>query len=133
MSVRRDRTVRVVLPPEAEPVARLALAEARLRGLAAAEEYRVIADRLYRAGVRDLPSGLLLDWIEATVATDYEELLRLRSLGEHLCGSIAAGDIAGAAWRLASELDVASRQRLIDGLERMNDLDDTQTGDNDRT
>lgn len=94
-----------------------------MRGLAAAEEYRVIADRLYRAGIRDLPSGVLIEWIEATVAIEYEELVRLRALGEQLTGAVVMGDLASAAWLLASDLDRTSRQRLIDGLERLNHLD----------
>ena len=126
MSVRRDATGRssgVRLPDEAEPVAWHALSECRLRGLAAAEEYRVIADRLYRVGFRDLASGALIEWIEATVADRDEELLRLRQLGERLHGAIAAGDVAQAAWHLASNLDHHSRQRLIDGLQRLQDSD----------
>lgn len=130
MSVRRDGVAGAVLPEDVASVAWLALAESRLRGLAAAEEYRVIAERLYRAGFRDLPSGALIEWIEATVAHEYEQLLRLRSLGEQLAGAIVGGDLARAAWLLASDLDCDSRQRLIDGLQRMNHLecDAAQTG-----
>ena len=55
------------MPEAGLPVARQALAESRLRGLPAAEEYRVISDRLYRSGIRDLPPGVLIDWIERAV------------------------------------------------------------------
>lgn len=123
MSLRRNDAVKAIIPPEAARVAWLALAEARLRGLAAAEEYRVIADRLYRAGFRDLPSGALLDWIETTVAGEYERLLALRALGERLFGAIVNDDLAQAAWLLASELDRASRDRLIAGLQRLDHVE----------
>lgn len=113
----------MALSAESANVAWLALAEARVRGLAAAEEYRVIADRLYQSGVRDLPSGALIEWIEATVASEYEELLRLRSLGEQLARAVATGDLARVAWQLGSELDTDSRRRLIDGLEHIDRLE----------
>lgn len=122
MSVRRDAAADAALPDGAEPVARLALAECRLRGLPAAEEYRVIADRLYRSGFRDLPPGLLVEWIERAVAADYERLLRLRALGERLCAAIAADDVATAGWLLGSELDPAARARLVAGLQRIDQL-----------
>jgi hypothetical protein len=112
-----------LLPEAAVPVARLALAESRLRGLPAAEEYRVISDRLYRSGVRDLPPGVLIDWIEATVEVDYEHFLALRELGQRFHAAIAAGDLAQAAWSLAADLDCEARQRLIDGLSRLNELE----------
>ena len=80
-----------------------ALAETRLRGLPAAEEYRVIADRLYRRGIRDLPPGALLAWIEDAVADDYERLLRLRAFGDQLHEAIAADDPGRAAWLLACD------------------------------
>jgi hypothetical protein len=122
MSVRRGEDVRALqreLPDDAGAVAWLALRESRLRGLAAAEEYRVIADRLYRAGFRDLPSGALLAWIESTVAECYEELLALRSLGDRLNRAIAAGDLAQAAWIAASDLEDDALRRLIAGLQRL--------------
>jgi hypothetical protein len=112
------------LPSEASEVARVALAETRLRGLPAAEEYRVIADRLYRCGIRDLPPGALLDWIDDAVAADYERLLQLRALGDQLHEALASGDAARAAWLLACELDHPARARLIAGVQRLNDLDD---------
>ncbi|MGH9176027.1 MAG: hypothetical protein ACRD1H_16795, partial [Vicinamibacterales bacterium] len=82
MSVRRNRPTGATMPDTALPVARQALFESRLRGLPAAEEYRVISDRLYRSGVRDLPPGALIDWIERTVEEEYERFLELRALGE---------------------------------------------------
>jgi hypothetical protein len=124
MSVRRNRQPAATIPEAGLPVARQALAESRLRGLPAAEEYRVVSDRLYRSGVRDLPPGALIDWIEQAVEVDYERFLALRALGERFHASIAAGDLAQAAWTLAAELDPAARQRLIDGLVRLNALDD---------
>jgi hypothetical protein len=123
MSVRGQQPRHSTLPPEAEPTARQALAEARLRGLAAAEEYRLIADRLYRAGFRDLPSGGLVHWIEETVAADYERLLALRALGERLHTAVAAGDLARAAWLLACEMDPGARLRLLDGVRRLTEID----------
>ncbi len=127
MSVRRNRQTGAVIPEAALPVARQALAESRLRGLPAAEEYRVISDRVYRSGVRDLPSGALIDWIEQAVESDYEHFLALRALGERFHSAIAAGDLAQAAWTLATDLDNVSRQRLIDGLLRLNELDNQQS------
>lgn len=123
MSVRRNRQTGATIPEAGLPVARQALAESRLRGLPAAEEYRVISDRLYRSGVRDLPPGVLIDWIEHAVEADYEHFLTLRALGERFHAAIAAGDLAQAAWTLATDLDPAARQRLIDGLVRLNALD----------
>lgn len=112
------------LPTDAARIARQALAESRLRGLPAAEEYRVIADRLYRGGYRDLPAGALLAWIEHAVAADYERLLRLRAFGDELHAALAAGDTARVALRLAAELDGATRAWLIDELCRLNDVVD---------
>src|SRR4051812_27833118 len=86
------------LAEAAIPIALQALRESRLRGLPAAEEYRVIIDRLYRHGFRDLPPGALLAWIEETVAQEYERLLELRALGDRLFGAVAAGDLPRAAW-----------------------------------
>jgi hypothetical protein len=125
MSVRRDQpqTLRAQLPDEAVGVARQALAESRLRGLPAAEEYRVVADRLYRHGIRDLPPGTLVAWIEQEVADDYERFLRLRALGDQLSAAVAAGDLARAAWLLACELDPDSRRRLMDGIRRLNEVE----------
>ena len=123
MSVRRNRQNIVALPEAALPVARQALAESRLRGLPAAEEYRVISDRLYRSGVRDLPPGVLIEWIERSVGENYEQYLNLRALGERFHAAIAAGDLAQAAWTLAADFDPSTRQRLIDGLQRLNDLE----------
>jgi hypothetical protein len=124
MSQQRSRTPLSSLPADAAEVARVALSETRLRGLPAAEEYRVIADRLYRRGIRDLPPGALLAWIDDAVAADYERLLQLRALGDQLHEALAAGDPARAAWLLACELDNAARERLIAGVRRLNDLDD---------
>ena len=104
-------------------MARRALSETRLRGLSAAEEYRVIADRLYRAGFRDMPPGALIDWIERTVATEYEHFLEVRALGDRLCAAIAEGDHARAAWEIACELDPDSRGRLIDGIRKLNEIE----------
>jgi hypothetical protein len=112
------------LPADAVEVARVALSETRLRGLPAAEEYRVIADRLYRHGIRDVPPGALLAWIDDAVAEDYERLLQLRALGDQLHEALAAGDPARAAWLLACELDNAARERLIAGVRRLTELDD---------
>jgi hypothetical protein len=123
MSVRRDRQTGATIPESGLPVARQALAESRLRGLPAAEEYRVISDRLYRAGIRDLPPGVLIDWIERAVEEDYEHFLELRALGERFHAAIATGDLVRAAWTLGAELDVDARQRLIDGLARLNELE----------
>jgi hypothetical protein len=123
MSVGRPHSTDTLLPAAAVAVARQALDESRLRGLPAAEEYRVIADRLYRAGFRDLPSGTLIAWIEATVESDYERLLTLRALGERIFSHIAAGDLAGAGWVIACELDPDSRKRLIDGIQRLNEIE----------
>jgi hypothetical protein len=124
MSQQRSRTPLSSLPADAVEVARVALAETRLRGLPAAEEYRVIADRLYRRGIRDLPPGALLAWIDDAVAADYERLLQLRALGDQLHEAVAAGDPARAAWLLACELDSAARERLIAGVRRLNELED---------
>jgi hypothetical protein len=123
MSVRRNQQEQNTLHAEATEVARHALAECRLRGLPAAEEYRVVADRLYRSGFRDLPPGALLAWIEDTVASEYERFLKLRALGDRFHGAIARGDLAQAAWTLATELDSCARQRLIDGISRLNDIE----------
>ena len=127
MSVRRDRyqphPIATILPPEAIPVARRALGETRLRGLSAAEEYRVIADRLYRGGFRDMPPGAVIAWIEETVQAEYEHFLEVRALGDRLCAALSAGDHARAAWEIACELDPDSRQRLIDGLRRLNEVE----------
>lgn len=125
MSVRRPHSTETLLPPPAVAVAREALDESRLRGLPAAEEYRVIADRLYRAGFRDLPSGTLIAWIEATVESEYERLLSLRALGERIYSRVAAGDLASASWEIACELSPESRKRLIDGLQRLNEIDES--------
>jgi hypothetical protein len=111
------------LPDEATAVARQALHESRLRGLPAAEEYRVIADRLYRHGIRDLPPGALLHWIERSVAQEYEQLLTLRAFGERLHGAIAAGDLAQAAWLLISELPAESRAKLAAGMQALDNLE----------
>ena len=123
MSVRRNRQTGATIPEAGLPVARQALAESRLRGLPAAEEYRVISDRLYRSGIRDLPPGVLIDWIEHAVEADYERYIELRALGERFHAAIAAGDLAQAAWTLGAGLDRDTRQRLIDGLIRLNDLE----------
>ncbi len=123
MSVRRNRQTGATIPEAGILVARQALAESRLRGLPAAEEYRVISDRLYRSGIRDLPPGALIDWIERTVEVEYERFIELRALGERFHAAIAAGDLAQAAWSLGAELDRESRRRLIDGLIRLNDLE----------
>ena len=128
MSQQRSRTPLSSLPAEALSVARLALVETRLRGLPAAEEYRVIADRLYRGGCRDLAPGALLTWIEDAVAEDYERLLRLRAFGDQLHEAIAAGEAGRAAWLLACELDSPARERLIAGLQRLNELDTEPQG-----
>jgi hypothetical protein len=124
MSVRRNRPTSASLPEGSIVVARQALAESRLRGLPVAEEYRVISDRLYRSGVRDVPPGVLIDWIESTVEADYEHFLNLRELGQKFYAAIAAGDTAHAAWSLAEDLDREARQRLIDGLIRLNEIED---------
>ncbi|MEX1158571.1 MAG: hypothetical protein WEC79_06560 [Thermomicrobiales bacterium] len=123
MSVRRNHPTGATIPDAGLRVATQALAESRLRGLPAAEEYRVISDRLYRSGVRDLPPGVLIEWIERAVEADYERFLELRALGERFHASIAAGDLAQAAWTLGADLDHAARQRLIDGLVRLNELE----------
>jgi hypothetical protein len=125
MSVRRDQPppLRTLLPADAVAVARRALTESRLRGLPAAEEYRIVADRLYRHGFRDLPSGALVAWIEQEVEADYERFLRLRALGDQLNAAVAAGDLARAAWLLACELDPDARRRLIDGIRRLNEVE----------
>ena len=123
MSVRRNRQTAATIPDAGLPVARQALAESRLRGLPAAEEYRVISDRLYRSGVRDLPPGALIDWIERAVEAEYEHFIELRALGERFHAAIAAGDLAQAAWTLGADLDRNTRQRLIDGLTRLNQLE----------
>ncbi|HUG14667.1 MAG TPA: hypothetical protein VMM78_06570 [Thermomicrobiales bacterium] len=123
MSVRRNPHAQTTLHPDATDLARQALAECRLRGLPAAEEYRVIADRLYRAGFRDLPPGRLLAWIEESVSVNYERFIELRALGDRFLGSIARGDLAQAAWTLAAELDSEARQRLIDGIIRLNEIE----------
>jgi hypothetical protein len=124
MSLRRDRQCTATIPEAGLPVAQQALAESRLRGLPAAEEYRVISDRLYRSGVRDLPPGALIDWIEHEVEADYEHFLALRALGERFHAAIASGNLARAAWTLAADLDPDARQRLIDGLIRLNEIDE---------
>jgi hypothetical protein len=124
MSVRRNQPTGATLPDGALPIARQALAESRLRGLPVAEEYRVISDRLYRSGFRDLPPGVLVEWIERAIEEDYERFLELRALGERFFAAIAAGDLAQAAWTLAADLDRDARQRVIDGLRRLNELDD---------
>ena len=123
MSVRRDGSIQTLLPAGALPVARQALAESRLRGLPAAEEYRVVADRLYRQGFRDLPSGSLISWIEQEVEDDYERFLYLRSLGDQINAAVAAGDLARAAWLLACEIEPDSRRRLADGIRRLNEVE----------
>ena len=123
MSVRRNRQTGAMIPEAGLPVARQALAESRLRGLPAAEEYRVISDRLYRSGIRDLPPGALIDWIERSVEAEYERFIELRALGERFHAAIASGDLAQAAWTLGADLDRDTRQRLIDGLMRLNDLE----------
>jgi hypothetical protein len=124
MSQQRSRTPLSSLPADAVEVARVALSETRLRGLPAAEEYRVIADRLYRRGIRDVSPGALLAWIDDAVAADYERLLQLRALGDQLHEALAAGDPARAAWLLACELDNPARERLIAGVRRLAELDD---------
>lgn len=123
MSVRRNQHEQTTLPAGATDIARHALAECRLRGLPAAEEYRVIADRLYRNGHRDLPPGALLAWIEDAISAEYERFLELRALGDRFHGAIARGDLAQAAWTLATELDIGSRQRLVDGISRLNEIE----------
>jgi hypothetical protein len=123
MSVRRNRPTGATLPEAALPIARQALAESRLRGLPVAEEYRVISDRLYRSGVRDLPPGVLVEWIERAVEEEYERFLALRALGERFHAALAAGDLAQAAWTLAADLDTDARLRIIDGLRRLNELE----------
>lgn len=123
MSVRWNSSVTSALPDDAIPVALLALSETRLRGLSAAEEYRVIADRLYRQGFRDLPSGALIAWIEQTVADNYERFLALRALGDRLNAAVAAGDLARAAWELACEMGPDARSRLVDGVRKLNEVD----------
>jgi hypothetical protein len=128
MSVRRNWSTETLLPPAAFPVARQALAESRLRGLPAAEEYRVIADRLYRAGFRDLPAGALIEWIERAVEDEYQRFLDLRALGERFHQSLATGNLAQVAWELALELDPAARRRLVDGLRRLDELETSDDG-----
>lgn len=128
MSVRRNLPPDTEIPEGAASVARRALTETRLRGLPAAEEYRVIADRLYRAGFRDMPSGALVRWIESEVAADYERLLEIRALGERLASRLAAGDLAGAAWDIACDLAPEERRRLAAGIQRLIELDDHDRG-----
>lgn len=130
MSVRREpnHPISTILPPQAIPVARRALDETRLRGLPVAEEYRVIADRLYRAGFRDMPPGSLVAWIEETVQAEYEHFLELRRLGDRLCSAIAAGDHARAAWEIACDLSPNSRARLIEGIRKLNEVEGGQAG-----
>jgi hypothetical protein len=123
MSVRRNQHEQTTLHPEAAEIAHQALAECRLRGLPAAEEYRVIADRLYRSGYRDLPPGHLVAWIEETVAVEYERFIGLRAFGDRFHEALARGDLAQAAWSLAAELDPDARQRLIDGIVRLNEIE----------
>jgi hypothetical protein len=123
MDLERPEPFNPSLPDVAIAVARQALRESRLRGLPAVEEYRVIADRLYRAGFRDLPSGALLQWIEQGVAQDYEELIALRALGERLHGAIAAGDLAQAAWLLVIELPAEARAKLTAGIRTLDTLE----------
>ena len=108
----------------ANAVAMQALRETRLRGLSAAEEYRVVSDRLYRSGVRDLPPGLLVNWIEEQVAEQYESFLELRALGDRLSMAIARDDLATAAWELICALPSDARSRLSDGIRRLNDLNE---------
>lgn len=112
-----------MLPEPAAAVARRALTETRLRGLSAAEEYRVITERLYRAGFRDMPPGVLVNWIESEVADHYEHLLEVRALGERVYSRLAAGDLATAAWEIACELSPDERERLAAGLARMIQLE----------
>ncbi|HRA30384.1 MAG: hypothetical protein V9F06_07835 [Thermomicrobiales bacterium] len=115
----------ISLPEPAASVARRALIEARLRGLPAAEEYRVITERLYRAGFRDMPPGMLVSWIETEVAADYEHLLEIRALGERVFSRLASGDLAAAAWAIACELSPDERQRLTAGIHRLQELDES--------
>lgn len=100
-----------------------ALRETRLRGLPAAEEYRVISDRLYRAGIRDLPPGLLVRWIEETVAAQYEPFLELRALGDRVNAAIARDDLAAAAWELLCRLTPEARERIVHGAKKLDDLE----------
>jgi len=123
MTQQRTNQLNVSLPPEATAVPQQALREARLRGLAAAEEYRVIADRLYRHGFRDLPPGALVDWIAEAVGQEYEQLVALRGLGERLHGAVAAGDLARAAWLLICELPPETRARLAAGMRKLDGLE----------
>jgi hypothetical protein len=123
MTQERPQVPGQFLPDAALPVARQALFESRLRGLPAAEEYRVIADRLYRHGFRDLPPGVLLSWIDHEVAQEYERLLQLRALGERLYGVVAAGDLAQAAWLLICELPPDARARLEAGIQALDALE----------
>lgn len=118
-----------MLRGSAREVALQALRESRLRGLPAAEEYRVISDRLYRAGVRDLPGGALVQWIEEAVAFEYEALLELRALGDRVNSAIARDDPAAAAWELICRLPQSARQRLADGMQALNTLDARDTVD----
>lgn len=124
MSIQRNLPPETQIPEPAVSVARRALTETRLRGLPAAEEYRVIAERLYRAGFRDMPSGALVSWIESEVAADYEHLLEIRALGERVFSRLAAGDLAAAAWEIACELSPEERCRLAAGIDRLRELDD---------
>jgi hypothetical protein len=112
------------LPPAADVVAMRALRETRLRGLPAVEEYRVVSDRLYRAGFRDLPSGMLVRWIEETAGLFYEDFLALRALGDRVNAALAADDIPAATWELVCRMSSDARTRLVDGIRRLNDLDD---------
>ncbi len=122
MSIKRDLPPETMLPERAVSVARRALTETRLRGLPAAEEYRVIAERLYRAGFRDMPSGALVRWIESEVAADYEHLLEIRALGQRVFSRLA-GDLAAAAWEIACEVSPEERARLTAGIARLSELD----------
>ncbi|MCO5178177.1 MAG: hypothetical protein M9890_14575 [Thermomicrobiales bacterium] len=114
-----DSPTEAVLPEPAARVARRALTETRLRGLPAAEEYRVITDRLYGAGFRDFPAGTVIQWIETEVAAEYEHLLEIRALGEKVYSRLASGDLASAAWEIACQLSPSERERLAAGIARL--------------
>ena len=119
MRRQHDSPTDALLPEPAAQVARLALTETRLRGLPAAEEYRVITDRLYGAGFRDFPAGTVIHWIETEVAADYEHLLEIRALGERVYSRLASGDLAAAAWEIACQLSPVERERLAAGVARL--------------
>ena len=125
MRYQSDSPTNALLPEPAARVARRALTETRLRGLPAAEEYRVITERLYGAGFRDLPAGTLIHWIESEVEADYEHLLEIRALGEKVYSRLASGDLAAAAWEIACQLSPEERDRLAAGIARLieNDRD----------